>query len=60
MSVAITGPRVAGSAAPQWIGIGFWLPGCDVSLMCLLLCLGELRQLLLDGSSTALQVGYGA
>src|SRR5215470_12405430 len=31
------GPRIVGSAAPQWIGIGLALPapGCDVSLMCL-------------------------
>src|ERR1041385_8290449 len=33
------GPRVLGSLAPHVIGIGLVLPGCDVSLMCLDLCL---------------------
>src|ERR1043165_5675298 len=41
VSEAMIGPRVPGSAAPQWIGIGLAppAPGCEVSLMCLDLCL---------------------
>src|SRR5215468_7053068 len=48
------GPRVCGSAAPQWIGIGFALPapGCEVSLMCLDLCLSAIAQVVLCGKAS--------
>src|SRR3954470_23464310 len=51
VSVAMIGPRVAGSGAPQWIGVGLVppAPGCEFSLMCLELCLLAIAQVILCG-----------
>src|SRR5678815_3541671 len=48
------GPRVCTSAAPQWMGIGLALPapGCEVSLMCLDLCLSAIAQVVLCGKAS--------